>query len=82
MKVLMSKVLGGERIRTSTVKGDCEGLPVLGESFVIIADAIQPGAMARRVNTSAVKGIEYELDGTITITTENSVYRLTVLEET
>lgn len=82
MKVTFSKVLGGDRIRSSIVEGTCDKYPELGVPFVMTAEPLDPSAGFRLVNTSPVCGIGYELDGSITITTQNSTYRLLITEET
>jgi len=82
MKVTFCKIQGGERIRTNVAEGFCDDLPELGVPFVMYAESLAFEGGFRLINTSPVQGIGYELDGSITITTENSTYQLTITEET
>ncbi len=82
MKVIMRKLLGGERIRTDSVEGVCEHLPEIGVPFIMIGKSLDFVGGLRLISTSPVVEISYELDGTITTTTENSTYQLTISEET
>lgn len=67
-----------QRLRTETVQGDFEKLPVVGESFVIASEPLDPAATIRIVTTSVVQKIE-QRGYDITFHTLNSVYGLYVL---
>ena len=81
-KVPFCKIQGDEIIGSKVTEGLCDDLPELGVPFVMYAESLAFKGGFRLINTSPVQGIGYELDGTITITTENSTYQLTITEET
>jgi hypothetical protein len=75
----MSKVKGGERIRTDAVQGTCLDYPVIGESFALIAESLSFQGGVRLITTSHVKSIT-EQDDSLIIETENSTYQLIITE--
>jgi len=77
----MSKVLGGERIRTDSVEGEAFDLPQVGKPFVIEAPSSLIVDGIRLVNTSAIQTITEETDKVFIIKTMNSTYKVEVLEE-
>ena len=77
--VTMSKVKGGERIRTDAVQGTCLDYPVIGESFALIAESLSFAGGVRLITTSCVKNIT-EQDDSLIIETQNSTYQLTITE--
>ena len=77
--VTMSKVLGGERIRTDIVEGSCLDYPIIGESFVILAESLAFVGGTRIVTTSRVQSITEQVDSLI-IKTLNSTYEIIFTE--
>lgn len=77
--VTMSKVKGGERIRTDIVEGSCVDYPIIGESFVILAESLAFAGGTRIVTTSRVKNVTGEGNSLI-IETLNSTYEIIFTE--
>ena len=75
--VTMSKVKGGERIRSDIVQGTCLDYPVIGESFAILAESLSSAGGIRLITTSHVKNIT-EHDDSLIIETQNSTYQLII----
>ena len=77
MNVTLSKITGGERIRTDTVTGTCHKLPEVGESFEMLSAPIVPGAIGRVIVTSTVQSVATS-DDVYLVRTLNSVYHLVI----
>ena len=77
--VTMSKVKGGERIRTDIIQGTCQDYPIIGESFSMVSKSLTFGFDLRIIRTSTVKSINKQ-DKLITFETENSTYCLIIKE--
>jgi len=77
MNVLLKKLIGGNNVRTDSVKGICEYYPAVGESFVMFSESLDFPGGYRVISTSPVKTIK-NLDNSITIETENSTYSLII----
>ena len=71
IEVVLSKVAGGDQIRTDTVDGHCIDLPVPGFSFMMFDDE-------RRITTSTVKKVTYTNSKEIIFDTLNSTYKLNI----
>ncbi len=63
-------------LRTNEMDGLFFEVPVVGKSFVITGQAINPKASVRLIYTSKVKRIELKGEKTIVLTTQNSVYQV------
>jgi hypothetical protein len=81
LKVRLSKVVGGEAVRTSEVVGTAAKLPGKGEQLVVLADPIVTGTTGRRVNTSPVVSYEDVAAGRLIRTKSGSQYFIEVLEK-
>lgn len=79
INILLSKVTNGSAIRTNNVKGFCLKLPHVGECFRMFGPSLTPEGEVRTVSTSTVKEVANE-DGYLIIKTENSVYKLELLQ--
>ncbi len=77
--VTLTKVLGGDRVRTDIVEGTCLNYPIIGESFAMVAESLTFGLDLRIIRTSTVKSINKQ-DKLITFETENSTYCLIINE--
>jgi hypothetical protein len=77
--IILSKVLGGGRVRTDIVEGTCVDYPIIGESFSMVSKSLTFGLDLRIVRTSTVKSIKEE-DNMVIFETENSTYKLIVIE--
>lgn len=67
-------------LRTPSVEGECSDIPVIGQTFIMIAVPLDFGSM-RYIETSRITDLDV-LDNIFTITTENnSVYTIEVLGE-
>lgn len=73
--VTLTKVLGGDRVRTDIVEGTCLNYPIIGESFTMISESLTSGLNIRVIRTSTVKSVT-EQDNSIIFETENSTYQL------
>lgn len=78
--VTMSKVKGGERIRTDIIQGTCQDYPIIGESFALIAESLSFAGGVRLITTSYVQQIDEQEDGSLNIETQNSIYNITIAE--
>ncbi len=72
MLMRMTKLRGGEAIRTSSVVGAPKKEPTIGESYFLLCPPLSPLADARIVNTSAVVAI----NGDVIVTETGSQYRI------
>ena len=70
-------------LRTTSVTGDFENLPTVGERFNLIGQSLTEGDFMRLVTTSPVVMV-WKIPGTpvVCFKTENSVYGLSVTEVT
>ena len=78
MKVKLTKLIGGEYIRTSTVDGEAECLPVVGRPFFMFAESVAFEGGVRIVNTSDVQNITIDDTGSYILETLNSTYKLSI----
>ena len=79
MNVTLTKLIGGERIRTDVVEGETDAMPEIGRPFVMTAESfVIPGGI-RLVNTSDVQKITKDDTGSYILETLNSTYKLTVM---
>jgi hypothetical protein len=74
-KVTLTKIVGGDAVRTSTVVGDCDDYPVVGEPFVMTAAPIDPMCDIRVISTSIVQKVTKQTNEFI-VETMNSTYHL------
>ena len=81
-RVVMRKVIGGERVRTDEVVGTSEQYPKVGDSFVIMAPSLYKFGSFRVVSTSPVEQISNGPGDTVIIKTANSIYSLDITYET
>jgi hypothetical protein len=64
-------------VRTKEIKGEAVNLPVVGERWPRLGEALNPAVIYRYFRTSVVKDIIFtERDDTIIIHTENSKYKI------
>lgn len=77
MKVKMTKIKGGERVRTETVIGTARGKPVVGEPFVVTGKPLNEEAQLRVITTSPVVSI----DGDVITTYYGSQYKIENMAE-
>lgn len=75
MKVLLSKIEGGDAIRTSVAQGECFSRPTAGLPFMMVAEPLAEGAAGRLIITSKVTEV-IENENTVIIKTLNSTYKL------
>jgi hypothetical protein len=81
VKVKLTKLIGGDRVRTPTVEGDADCLPEVGRPFVMIAESfVIPGGI-RLVATSDVQAIVTDDTGACILETLNSTYKLEVSDK-
>jgi hypothetical protein len=74
VKVTLTKLISNHNtLRTDVVDGECERLPVVGESWVMYSAPLEEFGNLRYIRTSPV--VELTPDG---FRTENSTYALTV----
>ncbi len=73
--VTLTKLVGGTRIRTAEVSGQCDNQLEVGKSFRLVAEPLVEGSIARIVTTSTVQNI-IEQDDSVIIETLNSKYHL------
>ena len=74
----MSRVVGGEALRTSSVEGAFTTLPTKGDSFAIVGEGLVFGT--RMVTTSPVEKIISHVNNNVLFKTENSTYEITYEE--
>lgn len=68
-------------LRTTSVEGECEGIPDIGKTFRLIAAPLMIGGTLRYIETSRIAEMDI-LDHIVTITTESgSIYTIEVLDE-
>jgi len=84
-RVKLEIIEGGANMRTDSVVGWFRDMPAQGKRFEMVADPIAVGALARVISTSPVKSVipcdDYTvIDGYYTVITQNSKYKLTVLD--
>ncbi len=73
--VILSKIDGGDAVRTSGVRGTCPFEPSIGRSFQMYAEPLTEGAFVRMIWTSPVREIIKNGETTVIIT-DNSTYGL------
>ena len=69
-----------DNLRTSDVVGSFAELPEVGKTFEMLADSLTAGCTCRYVGTSPVVTVGNE-DGKFLFTTQNSFYRLEIIEQ-
>lgn len=75
--ITLSKLQGGDAIRTDVTVGVCDFLPVVGKSFQMIANGVYDDSPQRWVTTSVVKAITGDNE-VIVFKTLNSIYQIIV----
>jgi hypothetical protein len=82
MKVRLERLSSNhEHLRTDTVTGICDSLPVVGYSFEMWAESLDPSKDVRYIVTSKVLVVFAEDLDVIDFNTANSKYSLVLLEE-
>jgi len=80
-QVKLSRIKNGSALRTDEVEGFTERLPTVGKSFGMLGVALDPNnGNMRVITTSPVKKVESLDHDAIQFETQNSIYRLDVLE--
>jgi len=77
MKIKMTKISGGNALRTESVIGSTDDEPVIGVPFVMFAKPIDEKFDVRAISTSPVVAI----DGNIITTESGSKYKIENLVE-
>lgn len=78
-KVKLTKIRSNHsNLRTDTVEGETQKLPVLGEIFQMVGEGLSFGS--RMIWTTEVKNIE-QIENIYQFNTRNSTYKLEVLED-
>jgi len=72
MRIELTKITGGANVRTDSVVGEAKSLPVVGCSFVMLAEPVEDWATHRLVSTSPV----VKIDGDIITTETGSQYQV------
>ena len=81
LKVKLTRLAGGEALRTTEVIGTTDKLPEVGQQLVLIGAPIEGTFDARWVNTSPVVSFEEVTTGRIIVTESGSQYLLEVLKK-
>jgi hypothetical protein len=80
-KVKLSKISGGQALRTESIIGFAPREPEIGISYQVLGDSlINPGQDIRQFVTSMVQNIETTENGYI-LKTLNSVYKVEFLKD-
>ena len=79
MKLKVTSVENGKALRGGVVDGEGT-LPEVGECLTVVAKPIDPEANIRLFRTSCVQAVDEADDGTLLVRTENSTYRVEVLQ--
>jgi hypothetical protein len=79
-KVKISKVSGGQAMRTDSMVGLAPREPLVGVSYLVLGESLTPGADVRQFITSMVQKVEVTTKG-YNLTTLNSIYQVEVLED-
>ena len=83
MNVRLTKLSDNKNaIRTSSVEGHLMEAPATGQGLCLHAPPIEEGFDVRVLLTSPVVKLVEEEQGTLKVYTENSVYRIEMLEGT
>lgn len=78
-KVLLTKIESSHtNLRTPTVEGLTLELPVVEKNFSLSAAPLTPGAIVRRIDTTAIQEVVQE-GSVYTFRTLNSTYKVEVL---
>lgn len=81
-KVKLTKVQGGNAVRTNEVIGTTNKLPVINTPFSLLGKSLTSEADFRIVQTSPIVQIDVVNEKTYTLTTHTgSVYQVEVLNE-
>jgi len=81
IKVILTKIRSNhECLRTDVIEGKAPALSEIGDTFVLFSKSLDPRGSIRMVQTTKVKSIE-QIDNVYQFNTENSVYKLEVLDE-
>ena len=75
--VTLSKVKGGDAVRTDITVGRCHNLPVVGVSFEMFSESLTRDDGVRWITTSTVQNVITHEDYVI-IETTNSTYKLVI----
>lgn len=83
MKVKLIRLESDHRnLRTDEVIGECDFLPILGMNFIMTSEPLDKssGATCRLIQTSQIMLVHRD-NNTIDFNTQNSMYRLEILDE-
>lgn len=78
-RVKLSRMSGGEALRTSEVEGQCPDLPEVGKRFNMIGQGLEIGF--RVITTSPVVEVKEGDDHFILTTETGSIYKLEFLDK-
>lgn len=78
--VKLTRVVNGSALRTDEVEGFTNALPAHGKCFQMAGESLTPGGIARVVTTSPVVSTEGLDHDVLLVKTQNSTYRLDILE--
>jgi len=67
-------------VRTPKIDGVCQHLPEVGQFFIMVGPPLDPAASQRYLRTSYVQRVEEDEENVYFFDTENSRYKLEVLE--
>lgn len=79
-KVRLSKISGGNALRTESIVGIAPREPEQGLSYQVLGESLHPGMDIRQFVTSMVQNIETTENGYI-LKTLNSIYKVEILKE-
>lgn len=80
-KVKLSKISGGNALRTESIEGFAPFAPQVGRSYLVLGESLtNPGLDIRQFVTSIVQEIEEKENGYV-LKTLNSIYRVDFLPE-
>lgn len=74
--VVLTRILGGTRVRTDVTQGVCIEYPEVGKPFIMFAESLSVSGGVRYIATSAVVSVSNADTRTKIIKTQNSTYRL------
>jgi len=82
INVILTKIRSNHsNLRTDVIEGETPALPNIGDDFILFSKSLDPKGAIRMVQTTNVKFVE-QIGNTYQFNTENSVYKLEVLDET
>ena len=81
MKVKLLKLQSTHNnLRTNEIDGECIDLPEIGQSFILLGEALNPDAKVRAIRTTPVQELKKE-GNVMTFKTLNSIYELFIKED-